>query len=98
MSNVYFFIQRDATSITLLDRYSAELIKRFFSVKGIKRRLVTAKWKVYTHKLLKQGYKFQATKRIYKQINRIIEFSRQGAYKGNQNIATYFHPGILKSK
>jgi len=98
MSNVYSFIQRDATSITLLDRYSAELIKRFFSVKGIKRRLVTSKWKVYTHKLLKHGVKFQATKGIYKQINRIIQFSRKGAYKGNQNIATYFHPGILKSK
>jgi hypothetical protein len=98
MSNVYSFIQRDATSITLLDRYTAELIKRFFSVKGIKRRLITAEWQVYTHKLLENGFKFKPTRRIYKQINRIIEFSRRGAYTGNQNITTYFHPGILKSK
>ena len=98
MSNVYSFIQRDAASITLLDRYTAELIKRFFSVQGIKRRLITHKWTVYRDRLLKQGYKFTPTRRIYKQINRIIEFSRQGAYTGNPTITTYFHPGILNSK
>lgn len=98
MSNVYSFIQKDAASITLLDRYTAELIKRFFSVKGIKRRLITPEWQVYTHKLLETGFKFKPTRRIYKQINRIIEFSRQEAYTGIPNITTYFHPGILKSK
>jgi hypothetical protein len=98
MSNVYSFIQRDAASITLLDRFTAELIKRFFSVKGIKRRLITPEWQVYTHKLLETGFKFKPTRRIYKQLNRIIKFSRQGAFTGNPNLTTYFHPGILKSK
>src|SRR5271168_4879650 len=98
MSNVYSFIQRDAASITLLDRFNAELIKRFFSVKGIKRRLITPEWQVYTHKLLETGFKFKPTRRIYKQLNRIIKFSRQGAFTGNPNLTTYFHPGILKSK
>src|ERR1700724_3143968 len=98
MSNVYSFLQRDAASITLLDRYTADLIKRFFTVKGIKRRLISHKWQIYTYRLLETGFKFKASRRMYKQLNKIIKFSRKGAYKGDSNITTYFHPGILKSK
>jgi len=98
MSNVYSFLQRDAASITLLDRYTVDLIKRFFTVKGIKRRLISHKWQIYTYRLLETGFKFKASRRMYKQLNKIIKFSRKGAYKGDSNITTYFHPGILKSK
>jgi len=98
MSNVYSFLRRDAALIILLDRFTAELIKRFFSVKRIKRRLITHKWRIYTYRLLETGFKYKATKSIYKQLNRIIKFSRRGGYTGDSNITTYFHPGILKSK
>jgi len=98
LSNVYSFLRRDGASMILLDRFTTELIKRFFSVKRIKRRLFSHKWKIYTYRLLKTGYKYKASKQIYKQLNRIIEFSRRGAYKGDPNVTTYFHPGILKSK
>ena len=50
------------------------------------------------NELLINSFKFNASKSIYKQLNVIIKFSRRGGFKGDSNITTYFHPGILKSK
>lgn len=91
MTNVYSFLKKEGASLTLLDRFTTELIQRFFAVKRIKRRIMD-------DKLLINSFKFNASKLIYKQLNRIIKFSRRGGYKGDSNITTYFHPGILKSK
>jgi hypothetical protein len=90
-SNVYSFLKKEGASITLLDRYTTELIQRFFAIKRIKRRIMD-------NKLLINSFKFNGSKSVYKQLNRIIKFSRQGGFKGDSSITTYFHPGILKSK
>ena len=91
MSNVYSFLKKEGSSITLLDRFTTELIQRFFAVKSIKRRIMD-------NTLLINSFKFNGSKAIYKQLNTIIKFSRRGGFKGDSNITTYFHPGILKSK
>lgn len=91
MTSVYSFLKKEGASLTLLDRFTTELIQRFFAVKRIKRRIID-------DKLLSNSFKFNASKPIYKQLNRIIKFSRQGGLKVDSSITTYFHPGILKSK
>jgi len=91
ISNIYSFIQKEGASITLLDRYTTELIRHFFAVRMVKRRKMG-------NKLLDEGFKFNGSKSIYKQLNKIIKFSTRDEIKGDSSITTYFHPGILKSK
>ena len=91
MSNFYSFLNKEVTSLILLDKFSNELIKRFFSVKRLKRKFVY-------DKSLERGKKFWPSNHMSKKFNYIIRYTRRAAYDGNSNIATYFHPGILKSK
>ena len=91
MSNFYSFLNKEVTSLILLDKFSNELIKRFFSVKRLKRKFIY-------DKTLERGEKFWPSNHISKKFNYIIRYTRKAAYNGNSNIISYFHPGILKSK
>ena len=91
MNNFYSFLNKEVTSLILLDKFSSELIKRFFSVKRFKRKFVF-------DKSLDRGEKFWPSNRMSKKLNFIIRYTRKAAYHGDSNIITYFHPGILKSK
>ena len=91
ITNLYSFLQKEITSLTILDRFTNELIKRFFSVKWIKRRQIM-------DKILNKSRKFNTANHWYKNFLFILRFSRRISTIGDLNRTTYYHSGILKSK
>jgi len=88
VNNLYSFLQKEVTSLMMLDRFTNELIKRFFSVKWIKRKQIL-------DNVLNKGRKLNIIKDWYKNFLFILKYSRRKDNDLNFNKTT---SGVLKSK
>lgn len=91
INNLYSFLQKEITTLTMLDRFTSELIKRFFSVKWIKRKQLL-------DEILNKGRKLNIVKRWYKNFLSVIKLSGWNDNTLDINKITYFQTGTLKSK